>query len=86
MGVLLLSICELREALPVFFFFHCFSGHFAASVCICVGMRQDVFKLLFTEVLLFARHHIEHFTHASLFHANGSTRQAIFLSVFKQRN
>lgn len=43
-GVLLLGICELREALPVFFF-HCFSGHFAASVCICVGMRQDVFKL-----------------------------------------
>lgn len=49
-------------------------------------MRQDVFKLLFTEVLLFARRHIEHFTYASLFHANGSTRQAIFLSVFKQRN
>lgn len=40
---------------PCSFFFHCFSGHFATSVCICVGMRQDVFKLLFTEVLLFAR-------------------------------
>lgn len=71
---------------PCLFFFHCFSGHFAASVCIHVGMRRDVFKLLFTEVLLCARRHVEHFTHASLFHANGSTRQAIFLSVFKQRN
>lgn len=67
--VLLFSICKLREALPGFYssvFIHRFSEHFAASVCIRGGARQDVFKLQFTEVLLFARLHVRHFTYARL--------------------